>query len=259
MRARNLKPGFFKNAELAEIHPLGRLLWQGMWCLADKSGRLDDRPKQIKAEVLPYDDNVKILSLIEQLAEHGFIVRYEANAKRYIQVVNFDKHQSPHIHEKGSTIPAPDMHGAKTVAIHLTPDVLTPDIRITDSMPIRAWFDLIWKNYPRREGRKASERYFKASVHTAEDWTLIQQALDNYKRQLRFNKTDPQFIKQGSTWFNNWRDYIENPVTEVKAPRAPYVPPVPEKPMSDEDQKAGLEFVKHLKEVLQSGVKEIAH
>ena len=38
MRARNLKPGFFKNETLAEIEPLGRLLFQGLWCMADREG-----------------------------------------------------------------------------------------------------------------------------------------------------------------------------------------------------------------------------
>jgi hypothetical protein len=47
-RSRNIKPGFFTNDELAECHPLGRLLFAGLWTIADKEGRLDDRPKKLK-------------------------------------------------------------------------------------------------------------------------------------------------------------------------------------------------------------------
>ena len=46
-RARILKPGFFANELLAEIHPYGRLLFAGLWTLADREGRLEDRPKRI--------------------------------------------------------------------------------------------------------------------------------------------------------------------------------------------------------------------
>ena len=55
-RARNIKPSFFTNDVLAEIDPLGRLLFIALWTMADREGRLEDRPKRIKAEALPYDD-----------------------------------------------------------------------------------------------------------------------------------------------------------------------------------------------------------
>lgn len=114
MRARNLKPGFFKNEALAECSPLARLLFAGLWCLADREGRLEDRPKRIRAELLPYDDG-SVEELLRELHEAGFILRYAATGGRFIQVVNFGKHQNPHCKEQASTIPAPDMHGASTV------------------------------------------------------------------------------------------------------------------------------------------------
>src|SRR5574340_637434 len=114
MRARNLKPGFFKNEALAECSPLARLLFAGLWCLADREGRLEDRPKRIRAELLPYDDG-SVEGLLAELHGVGFIVRYAAAGGRFIQVVNFGKHQNPHCKKQASTIPAPDMYGASTV------------------------------------------------------------------------------------------------------------------------------------------------
>lgn len=118
-------------------------------------------------------------------------------------------------------------------------------------------FEVLWAKYPRREGRKEAEKHFKASVVTLEDWLDIQNALDNYIAKLRKENTEPKFFKMGATWFNNWKDYIHYQQPSVKPAPMPYVPPIPEKPMSDEDQKAGLEFVKQLKEALHSGAKEI--
>jgi len=106
-RARNLKPSFFTNDKLAEISALGRLLFAGLWTIADREGRLEDRPKRIKAELLPYDD-CDVGAILDDLQTHGFILRYLANNAAYIQVLAFAKHQNPHVKETASTIPAPD-------------------------------------------------------------------------------------------------------------------------------------------------------
>lgn len=105
-RSRNIKPGFFTNDELAEIEPLGRLIFIGLWTIADREGRLEDRPKKIKVEILPYDD-VNVDEMLNQLADKGFILRYEVNGNKYIQIANFIKHQNPHHKEVASMIPAP--------------------------------------------------------------------------------------------------------------------------------------------------------
>lgn len=166
-RARNIKPGFFRNADLVELSMEARLLFVGLWTLADREGRLDDRPKQIKMEIFPAD-SVDCDALLNGLAATNMVARYEVDGKRYLQVVNFAKHQNPHRDEKPSTIPdacgnltcktpAPAKHGANTVqapckdgseimppsdapaigtvAIGLNPDPrsLTPDSLIPDS------------------------------------------------------------------------------------------------------------------------------
>ena len=105
MRARNIKPGFFKNDTLAELDFAGRLLFIGLWGIADRAGRLEDRPKKIKAEVFPYDE-VNVDSFLGELARLGFILRYEVGGGRFIQIVHFDKHQNPHPREAPSNIPA---------------------------------------------------------------------------------------------------------------------------------------------------------
>lgn len=105
-RARNIKPGFFKNELLAEMPPETRLLFMGLWCLADREGRFEDRPKKIKMELFPCD-SFSIEDSLALLAKDGFLIRYEVDGKRYAQVVNFTKHQMPHHKEVPSEIPAP--------------------------------------------------------------------------------------------------------------------------------------------------------
>ena len=126
-RARNVKPSFFTNDTLAELPALARLLFIGLWTLADREGRLEDRPKKIKAEVLPYDD-CDADALLGALHGRGFILRYQVQEGRFIQVVKFARHQNPHVREPASaipepvqdgtsTVPAPDKHSASTVPV----------------------------------------------------------------------------------------------------------------------------------------------
>ena len=142
-RARNIKPSFFSNEDLVELPFETRLLFIGLWTLADRAGRLEDRPKRIKMAIFPAD-NVDVDGCLDELAQARFIQRYEARGVRCIQVTNFSKHQNPHVNEKPSDLPtpeestqAPEQHGASTVqapeqhggnrADSLIPDSLIPD------------------------------------------------------------------------------------------------------------------------------------
>lgn len=190
MRARNLKPAFFKNELLAEVAPLGRLLFAGLWCAADREGRLEDRPRKLKAEILPYDD-CNVDELLGELDQRGFILRYDVGGTRYVQVVNFARHQNPHKAERPSIIPAPCesgactvqapfSHGARTVqvperseqvseipeAVGLIPDsgFLIPDSgvdNISASGGVEAshssanGFELFWQAWPKSERKTA--------------------------------------------------------------------------------------------------------
>lgn len=91
-RIRTIKPGFFKNDQLAELPALTRLLFIGLWTLADKEGRLEDRPKRIKAEIMPYDD-IDIENELNELFAKDFIDRYDADGVRVIFIKTFLDHQ----------------------------------------------------------------------------------------------------------------------------------------------------------------------
>lgn len=142
-RARNIKPGFFANEVLAELPPLARLLFAGLWTVCDRAGRAEDRPKRIKVDVLPYDD-CDCDALLEMLHSKGFIRRYEVKGQRLIQVLTWDKHQNPHVKEAASSFPEPGEPGANPVLTSdkaqplperagLIPSSLIPDSLISDS------------------------------------------------------------------------------------------------------------------------------
>lgn len=105
MRARNIKPGFYANDRLAECSFPARLLFPGLWMLADREGRLEDRPKKIKGLVLPFD-SLDAEPLLQELTKAEMIVRFEARGVKVIEIVNFKKHQRPHVNEQASILPS---------------------------------------------------------------------------------------------------------------------------------------------------------
>lgn len=116
-RARNIKPGFFKNEDLSDLSPYARLLFVGLWCLADREGFLEDRPKRIKGELFPYE-SVDVDDHLQALHNAGFIVRYEVDGERYISIPKFADHQNPHHREATSKIPKPHHDKGKDEAGH---------------------------------------------------------------------------------------------------------------------------------------------
>ena len=99
-RARNIKPGFFKDAKVVSCSFAARLLFEGLWCIADYMGRLKYVPLEIKMEIFPADD-INVEELIAELAKQNLIAIYpDHSGTTLVQVVNFTKHQNPHINER---------------------------------------------------------------------------------------------------------------------------------------------------------------
>ena len=92
MRIRTIKPSFFKDDGLADLQPIVRLLFVGLWCMADSYGRLRDRPRVIRVEVLPFDD-CNCDDLLAELHNAGYIIRYVAAGVRCIVIPGFREHQ----------------------------------------------------------------------------------------------------------------------------------------------------------------------
>ena len=119
-RVRNLKPGFFTNEDLAECSCWARLCFAGLWTIADREGRLEDRPKRIKGQLFPMD-TVDVDPLLDELQARGFILRYAHQSRGFIQIIAFHKHQNPHFREPSSVIPSPESLGLAVDAAAVKP------------------------------------------------------------------------------------------------------------------------------------------
>lgn len=111
MRGRFIRPEYFNDEDISSLDFPIRIFYIGLWCVADREGRLRDRPGNLKAQILPYD-NINPEEFLTILARpkkfnggDPFIVRYEVAGERYIQILKFLEYQKPHHTEKRSTIP----------------------------------------------------------------------------------------------------------------------------------------------------------
>lgn len=123
MKSRILRPEFFKSETLADLTPYARILFAGLWCLADREGQFAWRERQIKAEILPYDD-VQINSLLEDLLVRNLLCKYEVDKHYYGFIPKFLKHQTINKHEAASQLPMHMYaHSCTCINMHLRADL----------------------------------------------------------------------------------------------------------------------------------------
>lgn len=252
-RARTIKPGFFANDTLAEVAPLGRLLFAGLWTIADRAGRLEDRPRRIKAEILPYDE-CDADELLDCLAARGFVLRYEQEGTRYLQILKFEQHQNPHKNEGDSRIPAPEGFNATPAPEpdeddtsmddareeHHTSTVQAPEQNSTNHADHRSLntdhrsqttpqregrasddaFDAFWSIYPRKEDKKGARSAW--SRVRKSDHAAIMADIQGRLASGRWVKGS-QYIPIPTTYLNRerWNDELSPPPIATAAPSKP--------------------------------------
>ncbi|MDI6706150.1 MAG: hypothetical protein QME73_07830 [Bacillota bacterium] len=106
---RSIQQIIFNKDTMGELPPLTRLLFIGLWCIAGREGRLEDKPRKIKKMIMGYDDVTasQVDEMLQKLHDNRFIVRYHADGNSYIQIMNFNKYRNPLSCKKSSQIPPP--------------------------------------------------------------------------------------------------------------------------------------------------------
>ena len=230
-RARNIKPSFFTNDELAELEPLARLLFISLWTLADYKGCIVWREKRIKVQTLPYD-NCDISKLAINLDKSGFIRFYSDKENIYLKVVNFDAHQNPHKNEreKGSDIPdyseemrqSIDIKGNKItsrfIAINLDKNGtdpadslnLIPDSFNPPTAKPASRFDDWWSVWPKKVGKEAALKKWKSLKCDEIVDRLIADVELRKEKHWDWIKDNGQYIPNPATYLNGkrWEDQI---------------------------------------------------
>jgi len=109
-RIRTVKPEFFKHSGLFDAEqetglPL-RLGFAGLWTCCDREGRFKWRPRELKLDVLPYDD-CEFSRVLDALASRGFLVRYTNGTEVFGHIPSWKAHQFINNKEAQSNLPNP--------------------------------------------------------------------------------------------------------------------------------------------------------
>lgn len=108
---RSVKPEFFEDRKLARaVSRDARLLYIGLWGLADEHARGNGDPEWLKGRLFPYDGDLDVdavVRLLAELADSGRVVLYEANGDPLVFLPKLSKHQKLDSRLE-SRFPAPD-------------------------------------------------------------------------------------------------------------------------------------------------------
>lgn len=99
MRARYLKPEFFKDKKMGALGPAGALVYEALWCLADDGGMAKCDPAEIKAEMFLHWSAVgvpEITGALRELSGMGRIEFYQGGDEVFAKILRWKENQPVH-------------------------------------------------------------------------------------------------------------------------------------------------------------------
>src|SRR6202035_678860 len=94
-RIRTIKPEFPQSETIGRLSRDARLLFVLLWTIADDAGRARAASRMLASLLYPYDDDAPSLidGWLDDLEHHDCVRRYEVDGSRYLEIVNWLKHQ----------------------------------------------------------------------------------------------------------------------------------------------------------------------
>jgi len=220
-RIRTIKPQFWLDENLGAISRDARLLYIGLWNLADDTGVFKWRPLQIKAQIFPYDSDVNgedVEEWLNKLVGTGDIEQIEAQGKIYGRIKSFLEHQEIKNPSKwtflgngSKTLPQP--YPSPTPALPVGKRSREKEkVKVIGKKNIEESFELFWQAYPRKKSKGQAEKAF-AKVNPDEQ--LLATMLATIERATKSEdwlKDEGKYIPHPATWLNarGWEDEIQD-------------------------------------------------
>lgn len=225
-----IDPDFYTDEKLGSCTVAERYLFMGLISNSDDEGYGRANIKLLKAAIFPYDDNIKsrdIERILTVLMQKHLVYIYVIEEQEFYYLPNFLNHQVinkptpsklPKMPKNQDELQLPYYYGSDTVA--LPPNRIEVNRREKKLIEenIIAFFESLWKLYPRKEG--------KGQVSYTQKEKLYEIGIDEMTRCVERYVTDKKdteykFLKQGSTFFNSgYIDYLDQNYTKPKPAQA---------------------------------------
>lgn len=213
-------PRDFKD-DLLELPPnalklLIVLLFRANWgdTLTCKRGSLFDTTRGLSEKSGLSRQQVR--SALRTLTLFQIISQKSTNRRTDIQIVNYDRFSGT---SSKSTNEQPTANQRTTNDQPSNKTLTSKEVKELNNTYVQNEFERVWARYPKRRGRKAALRHFIATVKTEADVLSINGALDAYLTDLKRNGTDIQYTQNGSTWFNDWQSWKDQPSAKLTPPK----------------------------------------
>ena len=210
-----------------DLRPNEKLLYGEITALSDKHGYCWATNRYF-AEL--YEVTPKCVSKwINHLIEKGYLfskIIYEEDGKtvsqRIICVRPITLQEEPPIRQKEDT----PIHQKEDTPIHQKEDTLSikssniiiqdnnntrvNDKEINKESQLENDFEELWKLYPRKAGKAKAFKAYKSAIKQGATNEQIRQGILNYIQWIKEHKTQAEYIKHGSTFFNErcWNDEL---------------------------------------------------
>lgn len=211
------------------------VIWFKLLCLA---GKQNNQGVFMVSDRLPYTDemfatifrrNINTVRLALKTFEQFDMIEISNGV---VTIPKWEKHQSLDALEKSREATKNRVsrwrERQKLITSNVTDNVtcnVTDDVTVTDGNGDRIdknkkenknnnissnaeAFERIWKQYPRKQGRKEALAAFERAIKHGTTVEEIENGIKRYKKHIADCKIEPQYIKQGSTYFRNesWND-----------------------------------------------------
>lgn len=255
MRARWLKPDFFRDRKVATMGPVAALVYQALWVEADDSGVAHADPDRIKSEMFfmwPGISEALVRHSLGTMHALGRIRFYQVGDDLFAQIVNFVRHQQVHKPSKFRNIPdindlhsvVPEWCGTTSENFQASPpsrhlDTQTPrrpDTKTPNPVAVAPetceGFDVFWAAYPKRAGANPKVKAREAFAKRVEEGVPIIDLQDGAARYAAFlaatGKVNTEFVKQAVAWlsptYRGWEETWLPPADDGDLPAFPHYP-----------------------------------
>ena len=184
-------------------------------------GASEDDLKLLLAKefLFPFDSGVVV---VKDWKIHNYIRSDRYNETVYQEEKKQLKQLENGRYEIGIPNVIPEVHQTDT-QVRLGKDRLGKDIKeipqpSNDGQSTSERFETLWKEYPKKQGKKKALTYYKRSIKNGTTDEVIMQGIEDYKKYLDINKS---WLKpmDGSRWFNEerWNDETDDIETNQKS------------------------------------------
>ncbi|WP_429971302.1 hypothetical protein ACQW5G_01275 [Fructilactobacillus sp. Tb1] len=91
--------------------------------------------------------------------------------------------------------------------------------RKTTAKQIENDFEKLWKLYPKKKDKQAALKSYKKAVNSGTTPKEVQDGILKYRAEIKAHNVDAQYIKYGSTFFNqhSWEDDFDTEPPSIKS------------------------------------------